>query len=69
MMGFRGLRRSGGQARFERPAEAQNRSSDCPICAQQHRLWNVKSKGLGGLEIDHQLEFGRLFQGSLSDGC
>jgi len=40
--------------------EALDSSSNHLVGANQDRLWNCQPKGLGGPEVDYELEFGRL---------
>jgi hypothetical protein len=35
------------------------------IGPQQERLWNRETEGLGGLQVDHQLELRRLLDGKV----
>ena len=35
-------------------------SLDHLVCSQQEGLWHGQAEGLGGLEVDHQFELGRL---------
>ena len=35
------------------------------VGAGEQRWWNREAERLGGLEIDHQLEFGRLLDGQV----
>src|SRR5712672_1894847 len=37
-------------------------SFDHPICADQHALWDRQAERLGRLQVDHELELGRLLE-------
>jgi hypothetical protein len=46
--------------------KAQGVSFDHPIGAGEHRPRHGKIKGFQGSEIDHQFQFGRLFDGQVT---
>jgi hypothetical protein len=39
---------------------------DYLVCALLQKQWHVQPEGLGGLEVDDQLKFGRLFDWQVS---